>query len=286
MDIVKRDWRYDLDSNKFKSYDNITVIDYDVHNFYYYDSVLNVVNEIYSRLFSRGIDGDLYKAIGNIVEKLNNLKHFVYDFDRQDDEKMIRGYLGLFDTFKYKSLSEFNKSNNIKIYKTKYISNDEIQAIERSYKSRFDINSEDLKERYLDYYLGDLNKEDDCYPLVSCQEGRRIITVLENDSPNTILNGLLDVFRKVCNIDTGDCVVMDTYYRFNLVRTGIHKEITHIINRLLHALNYLFNSTSFRENRYHIFDRYEVDRRVDADINEVLGGIRKYIEYSVAGLNL
>lgn len=277
MDIVKRDWRYDLDSNEFKSYDNITVIDYDVHNFYYYDSVLNVVNEIYSRLFSRGIDRDLYKAIGDIVEKLNNLKHFVYDFDRQDDEKMIRGYLGLFDTFKYKSLSEFNKSNNIKIYKTKYISNDEIQAIERSYKSRFGINDMDLREKYLDYYLGDLDIEDDCYPLISCQEGRRVITILEDDNPNTVLNGLLDVFRKVCNIDTGDCVIMDTYYRFDLVRTGIHKEVTHILNRLLLALNYLLNSTSFRENEYYIFDKFEIDRRVDINIEEILNHIKLFI---------
>lgn len=277
MDIVKMDWKYNLGSNEFKSYDNITIIDYGVHNFYYYDSVLNVVNEICYHLFTRGIDEELYKDIVGIVEKLNNLKHFVYDFNRQDDEEMIRGYLSLFNTFEYKSLSEFNKSNSIKIHKTKYISNDEIQAIERSYKSRFDINSEDLKEKYLDYYLGDLNKEDDCYPLVSCQEGRRIITILKDDNPSTILNGLLDVFRKVCNIDTGDCVVMDTYYRFDLVRTGIHKEVTHMLNRLLLALNYLFNSASFRENKYYVFDKFEMDRRVNINIEEVLNHIKLII---------
>ena len=271
MYTLKRNWNYEICTEDVKKTDDITVIDYGVRTFYYYKDVLSVVNEIYLTLLKMGINNELLNAITKIVEKLNNLQHFHTELNLSDEEAFTQNYLNKFDTFEYKKLSEFDKSTNIKVFKPRNVTNEEINSIERSYKASFKerLNEDfvDVRDNYLDYYVGDL--EDDFYSLISCQKETRVISIMDNSNPKTILKEMLDVFRAISNISK-DTISLDTYYFFEVTKIGFHREIIYIINKLLLALNYLFNSSSFRNNKYYFFDELEIDNRANFDLDIAL----------------
>lgn len=279
MYLLKRDWKIDVDTEDVKKTNDITVIDYGVRNFYYYKDVLTVVNEIYLTLFKIGINNELFKVIENIVERLNNLQHFHSELSLSDEEVFTKDYINKFNTFKYKKISEFDKSTNIKIFKTKYISKEEISKIEGNYKARYSDEIDDVRGNYLDYYVGDI--EDDFYPLISCQKDTKVISIMDNSNPKTILDEMLKVFRAISNISK-DTVELDTYYFFEFTRTGFHREVIYIVNKLLLALNYLFNSSSFRNNDYYVFDEMEIENRANFDLDIELEHAKKVAMYQLS----
>ena len=276
MYLLKRDWKLDIDNYDIPRSEDIGVIDYGVEYFKSYKDVLSVVNEIYFRLSSRSINAELYEAIGGIVEKLNNLAYFQYDKDLKNEDTLVEDYLGLFDTFKYRKLSEFNISTNIEVHKVKCISDEVVTQLEDSYKASFKEEYADIRDTYKDFYIGSLDDKSGSYPLISCHGDTKVLSILPNISDDTVLEGLLEVFRVICRLDR-DSLYLEKYYRFYMTRRRVHNEIIHIINRLLMCLNYIFNSTSFRENEYYIFDRFEVERRTDISIEETLSYIKNLI---------
>lgn len=275
MYAIKSDWIFDIETRDMPWSEEIGVIDYNTRVLYTYSNVLLVVNEIYVRLIRKSIDNDLLNAIGDIVEKLNNLVHFEYTKDIKDESVLVNDYLGLFKTFEYRKLSSFKKETSIEVHKVQYISKDIIKQLEVNYRERFSRSMEDIRDNYKGYYIGDVCEEG-VYPLISCRKERTIISIVPNVNNDEVLKGLLEVFRVVCSIDKED-LYLEEYYRFSMTRGKIHKEIVHLINRLLQALNYVFNSTSFRNNEYYVFDRFEVERRVDVDIEAWLSHTKALI---------
>lgn len=273
MYLLKRDWKVEIDREDVEKTDDVTVIDYNVNSFYYYDGILSVVNEIYLNLIKTGVNHELLSAIAKIVELLNNLNHFCTKLDNlSNEEKLIEDFMSKFDTFKYKCLSEFDMSNNIKIFKAKNITNEEINSIKANYKANFkETLAEDfvdVRDNYLDYYVSDLDDEG-YYEIISCNTKTKVISVMENSDNKTIINELLKVFRTISSIEK-ERISLDKYYFFEITRNGFHREILYIINKLLLALNYLFNCSSFRDNQYYIFDKIEIDKRINSDLNKYL----------------
>ena len=276
MYALKRKWKFDIGAKDISWSEDLGVIDYNIRYFYQYSNVLSVINEIYIRLIRKGINNELLDAISNIVEKLNNLVHFQYGGDCKDEDTLVNEYLKLFDTFKYQKLSEFSKETNIKVHKVQYISNDIINQLNDNYKASFNKEYEDIRDNYKGFYIGSLSEDGESYPLISCHNDMKVISILSNTDNDTVLKGLLEVFRAIYSIDKED-LFLEKYYRFHMTRGRIHKEIVCLINNLLKALNYLFNSTSFRENEYYLFDRYELERRVDIDIEAWLSHTKALI---------
>jgi len=280
MYALKRSWKLNIEVKDVPLSENIGVIDYNIRAFQRYSDVVSVVNEIYLRLYRKGMNEELLETIGGIVEKLNNLVHFQYNDEYRNEDILVKGYLELFDTFEYKRLSEFNKETNIEVHKVQYISNTIIDQLKDNYKFSFNSKYEDIRENYKGFYIGDLDEDGEFFPLISCHNNQKVISVLPNTDSDTVLEGLLEVFRVVSPVDK-ETLDLDKYFRFEMTRGMIHKEIVHLINRYLDALNYIFNSTSFRENNYYLFDKMEVVRRTDIDLYVVLDGIKKYITSTV-----
>lgn len=285
MYTIKSDWSLDIDNGGIPWSIGIGVIDYNVNCFALFSSVLNVVNEIYFSLGRRGINADLYEAIGGMVEKLNNLVHFEYTKDIRDEDVLVNDYLGLFKTFEYRKLSSFKKETSIKVHKVQYISKDIIKQLEVNYKERFNISMEDIRDNYKGYYIGDLDKEDDSYPLISCCDYRKVISVIPNTENNSILKALLEVFNMLTSL-VKDVIYLEKYYHFELTKSRVHKEIAFLVDNLLQSLSYTFNSTSFRENEYYVFDRIELERRVGYNLEERLSYIENVIRREVENANL
>lgn len=275
MYALKKNCIYDVDINKVKRTEDVTVIDYGVRYFGFYKDTLSVINEIYLMLVRIGINDELFEEIKGIVEKLNNLSHFECDLDSfNNEDDIVDFYLGLYDTFKYKKLSEFDKSNSIQVYKAKFISNEEISRLKESL--RFSSKDKDFKLNYKDgYYIGATDKEG-VFPLVSYKEDTRVISITSGSSDKVILKELLNIFTVLYKVDAEN-TLLDSYCCFELCKNGIHKEIITIINRLLSSLCYLFNSTSFRENNYYAFDRFELQSRVRFNLEDSISYTRKVL---------
>lgn len=269
MYLLKRDWKVEIDREEVEKTDDITIIDYNVNSFYYYDGLLSLINEIYLNLIKTNVNHGLLSAIAKIVELLNNLNHFCTKLDNlSNEEKLIYDFMSKFDTFKYKNLSEFDMSNNIKIFKAKNITNEEINSIKANFKETLAEDFVDVRDNYLDYYVSDLDDEG-FYQIISCTTKTKVISVMENSYNKTILDELLNVFRAISSIKK-ERMSLDKYYFFEITRNGFHREILYIINKLLLDLNYLFNCSSFRDNEYYIFDEVEIDKRINFDLDKAL----------------
>lgn len=262
---------------EIKNNKDITIIDYGVSCFKTYKDVLSVVNEIYLQLLRKGINQELSQVILNILEKLNNLKHFEVSLDNiSNEDEFIQMYLNKFETFNYQKFSEFDKSNSIRILKAKPIEAEEMAKFEeiRFYNDRVDY----LEKNYSDGYFVFFDK-DGVIKLISCSKG--VISIMEKNDPDTILSELIKLFQEISMIPRNK-ITLKKFYNFEITDRGIHNEIIYLINRLMMGLNYLFNSASFNDNELYSFDELELNMRVNFDLDNQLERINELIKYQLS----
>lgn len=261
MILRRDDWKIEVRCKEIEKIDDVTIIDYNCDSFYNYEDVLRLLNEFYMTIARESINEDLFSTITDIIEKLNNLKHFKTEYNN-DEEHFVNSVLAKFDTFEYKNISEFDMNNGISIVNPKAITEEDISEITASKKATFTERIApsfiDITNDYMDYFA---RKVDDGYmEIITCRKKASLISVISDASNKSLVKEYKMVFNKIKSLSK-DCYSLKSRYLFDVTRTGFHLEIVYIINSLMTTLLHLLNSSSFNDNQYYMFDRFEIENR-------------------------
>ena len=250
------------------------IIDYNTNAFCDIERILPVINELYIELIKKGTNKELLNVFSEITERLNNLAYF----QLSDEEVKINGensiniLMDRFNSFKYKSLSEFDLNTNIEFIKPIKLSKEQLEEIRDKHSNRFASEFSFAKEYGTSYYyypkylekFDKLNEQKKngmevylSFILLRDISDRTICSIIK-EGTDTKINEYKDVLNRIGKIELS-MKRIENYPWVDYSKVGTHVEIVHIFNRLLNLLRYLLNSTSFRRNEYLIFDKIKVD---------------------------